>query len=293
MNENRTLTANFVTSATPEARFTLTRLVNPSNTGEIAVQPPPGTDGKYSSGTVVTLTAIPNPGNNFISWAGALTGTENPRQLLLNNNKSVSAYFGTSETRVTLTRVVNPAGSGDIGVQPPPGLDGKYTSGTVVTLNAIPAAGKVFTSWSGAATGNLNPKQLLLNESKTVTANFITSTEPPRFTLTRIVNPPGSGEISVQPPPGLDGKYTSGTLVTVTANPAAGKVFYAWSGAATGSANPRQVLMNENKTITANFTSSEPPRFTLTRIVNPAGAQVRFPFSRCPGWMASILPGPW
>ena len=48
--------------------------------------------------------------------------------------------------------------------------------------------------------------------------------------------------------------YNHGTVVVLTATPSVGYVFSSWSGDASGSANPLNVTMNSDKTITANFT---------------------------------------
>ena len=53
---------------------------------------------------------------------------------------------------------------------------GLYLPGSTATLSATPAAGYVFTSWSGAATGTSNPLALVVNAAVSVTANFSPST---------------------------------------------------------------------------------------------------------------------
>jgi uncharacterized repeat protein (TIGR02543 family) len=50
------------------------------------------------------------------------------------------------------------------------------------------------------------------------------------------------------------GSYLLNTTATLTATPAPGYLFTGWTGDATGTANPLGVLMNADKTITANFT---------------------------------------
>lgn len=71
------------------------------------------------------------------------------------------------------------------------------------------------------------------------------------YTLTTSTN--GSGTIDLNP---AGGTYASGTVVTVTANPASGWQFSGWSGDLSGSLNPTTITMNSNKSITATFTSS-------------------------------------
>jgi uncharacterized repeat protein (TIGR02543 family) len=47
----------------------------------------------YSSGTVVSIVPISNPGYTFTSWSGDLTGSSNPGSITMNANKSVTANF--------------------------------------------------------------------------------------------------------------------------------------------------------------------------------------------------------
>ena len=76
---------------------------------------------------------------------------------------------------------------------------------------------------------------------------------PSRFTLNYTVTPSGSGSVTLNPPPDADGKYASGTNVILTANPNSGFTFSHWSGSVSGTANPINVIMNEDKQVTANF----------------------------------------
>lgn len=79
---------------------------------------------------------------------------------------------------------------------------------------------------------------------------------PTNYTLTTNVAPAGSGSVTLNP---VGGTYAAGTVVTLTANPAAGYYFASWSGDLTGSANPTTITMNANKTVTANFSLTPPP----------------------------------
>jgi uncharacterized repeat protein (TIGR02543 family) len=55
--------------------------------------------------------------------------------------------------------------------------DGKYLTGTTATLTAVPAAGYVFTGWTGAASGTINPLSLVMNSDKTIGATFVRGIE--------------------------------------------------------------------------------------------------------------------
>jgi parallel beta-helix repeat protein len=60
----------------------------------------------------------------------------------------------------------------------------------------------------------------------------------------------GSGSVSKNP---AQATYDHGTVVTLTANPAAGWHFVEWSGDLSGSTNPAQLTMDGNKTVIATF----------------------------------------
>jgi Divergent InlB B-repeat domain len=48
----------------------------------------------YTMGAVVTLTATPDPGMEFVEWSGAVTGNKPTIALFMNTNESVTATFG-------------------------------------------------------------------------------------------------------------------------------------------------------------------------------------------------------
>jgi hypothetical protein len=84
-------------AATYTAAFTtqhlLTLAAAPAAGGSIAVTPA-AADGYYASGTAVQLTAVPiNAAWGFVSWSGSLAGGENPRILVMNGTRSVTAAF--------------------------------------------------------------------------------------------------------------------------------------------------------------------------------------------------------
>jgi hypothetical protein len=64
--------------------------VTATSGGHVALDPP---GGSYATGTLVTLTAVPDPGFAFSGWGGALSGTTNPTSLVMDANRSVSASF--------------------------------------------------------------------------------------------------------------------------------------------------------------------------------------------------------
>lgn len=76
------------------------------------------------------------------------------------------------------------------------------------------------------------------------------------YTLETNVEPGDGGNISISPSTNCDNgtKYSYGTEITLTANPASNYYrFTSWAGDASGSDNPLQVTMTGNKIITANI----------------------------------------
>jgi len=154
------------------------------------------------------------------------------------------ASFAPAGGAATFTLTTNVSGSGTVSRNP---NAASYAAGTVVTLTATPAAGFVFSGWSGDLTGAANPQTITMNASHTVTATFTPATAGP-FTLTTSVT--GSGSVTRSP---NQQSYAAGTVVTLTASAATGFAFTNWSGDVGGSANPVAVTMNANKSVVANF----------------------------------------
>ena len=75
------------------------------------------------------------------------------------------------------------------------------------------------------------------------------------------VNIVGNGSVVLDPP---GGTYNEGTLVKVRAIADPGSAFDSWSDDITGAANPVTIIMDADKTVTANFEVVVVPQFTLT-----------------------------
>src|SRR5262249_26021984 len=103
-------------------------------------------------------------------------------------------------------------GSGTISANPQP-VSGTYTAGTVVTLTAVPAANFQVSGWSAACSGT-SSCSVTMDAAKSVTATFTLK----QFAL--VLATFGSGTISASPQP-VGGTYGAGTVVSLTAIPAA------------------------------------------------------------------------
>jgi uncharacterized repeat protein (TIGR02543 family) len=144
-------------------QYTLT--TNTVGNGSISLNPPGGT---YCEGTVVTLTATPDPGWQFDGWSGDLSGTQNPTTITMGSNKNVTATFSQLPVQqYTLTVII--VGQGSVNLNPP---GGTYDEGTVVTLTAVADSGWQFDNWSGDLSGTQNPTTITMDSDKTVTVTF-------------------------------------------------------------------------------------------------------------------------
>lgn len=156
LSANRSLIANFLLNT-----YTLT--VNAVN-GTVAKTPDLA---RYNHGSSVVLTATPATGYVFSSWSGDATGTTNPLTVSMNGNKNITANF-TAIPANTYTLTVN-AVNGSVAKVADQAI---YSSGSTVVLTATAAAGYSFSSWSGDATGSVNPLTVTMNANKNITANF-------------------------------------------------------------------------------------------------------------------------
>ena len=202
--------------------------------------------------TTTTTTATAPISSTSTATTSATTSTTQARATSSMPTATITSY--------TLITSVNSAGGGTVS---PSG--GSYSRGISVTLTATQANGWTFGGWSGStdiANTTANPTTITMNNNETVTANFTQNI----YTLTTSVNPAGEGTVN---PSG--GSYPSGTSVILTAKAATGWAFSSWSGStdiANTTANPTTITMNNNETVTANFTQNI---YTLTTSVNPAG----------------------
>ena len=241
INGNAAVQANFV----PIQFYTLTVTV-PSGGGTVTKEPDQAT---YASGTVVTLTAVPDTGKRFVQWGGAASGTEPTTTVTMTSNLAVTATFEDDLHPLMVTII--PLGAGNVSLNP---AGGNYPAGTTVTMTATANPGYVFLGWGGAAGGTTNPTTVEVPEGGTaVIANF-EALGP--FTLT--VDPAGNGTGTVQINPDK-AEYSWNETVTLTAVPGDGSVFAGWAGAVTSNANPLTIKMDSDKVITANFIEPSGP----------------------------------
>lgn len=156
-NANPTLTAVFASLAGGSLR---SLAVQPTGAGSVQRSPYANT---YTNGARVTLTAVPEPGQQFLGWTGAASGTSNPLVVTLDSSKVVGATF-TDGPRLVLppcANDVNPFRGWLVG-----GVGGSFL---VESTTNLPATA---TDWQPVAT--------LTNNLGTIQFEDATTTNSPR-----------------------------------------------------------------------------------------------------------------
>jgi uncharacterized repeat protein (TIGR02543 family) len=229
--------------------------VNVSGSGSVAKAPD---QPDYLRGSTVQLTANPDPGFSFVTWAGDTSGSGNPINLLMDRPKTVTARFGYHLT-------VNTAGIGVV-TQTPPNQQ-NFLPNATVTLTAVARPGQLFTGWTGSVASTNNPITVTMNGNKTITANFT----PMTAVLTVVVE--GNGAVTKTPD---QPAYDFGASVGLAAVPASGWHFSHWAESAgdlpidggpggtdcpscvSGASNPIAIVMAADRSIIAVFEQNIP-----------------------------------
>jgi len=176
---NTTITANFklqyyLAMGSTNITVTATNLaVNATNSGGLAPF-----SGWYDAGTNLIITAIPPFDDTFEGWvgagAGSFTGTNNPAVVTLNGPISETALFsGPLTNRLRLVII----GKGSVS----PNHNGASLKvGKTYTLTATPAAGYVFSAWTGTDFEAQTQKfTFVMTNGLVIKAEFVPTPFPP------------------------------------------------------------------------------------------------------------------
>ena len=127
------------------------------------------------AGTAITLTENAG-GLVFTGWSGACSGTATTCTVAVNGQTQVSAsflpQFTLSVGRSNPGTVIATPNGNDRALNCGGACSAKFTSGTSVTLTAIPPDGKTFASWGGACSGTAPTCTLTIAKDTSVQANF-------------------------------------------------------------------------------------------------------------------------
>jgi uncharacterized protein (TIGR02145 family)/uncharacterized repeat protein (TIGR02543 family) len=240
MNSDKPLVAMFNLVDLPGATtHTLVTTAFPENGGSVS----PAGNTTHNTGTQVTITASPNEGYTFSGWSGASTSVSSYVTITMDASKTLVAMF--TPVEYTLTVNSNPEAGGTVFVNGTALAGASRQDAGMVEVLAQPAAGYVFTGWSGARTETSNPITInITGDGYRLTANF------ERAGQHTLAVSAGDGGTATG-----GGTFPEGTNAQITASANAGYRFSNWSG--NGIASPTSanttVLMDASKTVTANF----------------------------------------
>jgi len=188
---------------------------------------------------------------------------------------------GTGEVTSPLTGV--PAGSGVACGNGNTACSVSFTDGTSITLTATAAAGSTFLGWEGLGAeaggcAGTAPCTVPLagNVDSLVTATFASTVT----SLSLSVTSTGSGTVTSSPSGIACGatcmaNFNSGTVVTLTATPAAGFTFAGWSGAGCVGVEACVLTLNAATTVSASFVADSKSDITLVSAVLPSSRSVQ------------------
>ena len=149
-----------------QAIFGTVVATNPVGSGGIVLNLP----NPVPFGTILTASAVPNPGKYLVTWSGAASGTNSPTQITVTSaNPTVSGLFATLPGGTYSLGVVV-MGNGSVGISP---QQNYYSAGTSVTLSATPVPNETsFYGWTEDASGTNSPINVVMNSNQIVQANF-------------------------------------------------------------------------------------------------------------------------
>jgi hypothetical protein len=191
----------------------------------------------------------------------------NENQTAPNPDTSASRTYqlttASPSTNATLSVTKLGSGSGTVSSDVPGincGIDcsENYADGMAVNLTAVPAAGSVFSGWSGACAGT-GACSVTVDSAKSVGANFTGY-----FSVSVARAGAGVGSVTsdlagISCGGDCSETYAFGTEVALSATPGEASSFAGWSGGGcTGTGNCR-VTVNSTKSITATFGDAAPP----------------------------------
>ena len=264
--------------------LTLTIVINPDGAGRVDLDPDRS---QYAYYEEVEMTAVAYHQYRFDHWSGDIDVTSsNPRTIRMYKDRTIVANFVSDEDEFVSTP------------QTPSGPDVGNT-GQVLSFSTGGSSSNLGdeveyqfdwgdgeqSSWGDSAqshafaiSGTYQVKaraRCKIHTSVVSTwsnAHAVTISGDTMFVLTIVINPPGAGEVRLEPDKSA---YEPNEQVTMTAIPANSNFqFMYWTGDIdTTTANPRSIYMVKNRTIVANFHSNV-PYYTLDIGIDPDGAGI-------------------
>lgn len=186
--------------------------------------------GTYLSNDTVSISANANYGYHFVDWSDG--NATNPRQIILGaTDSSLVANFAINQYAASLA--TNDPTLGSVTGS------GTYAYLSMITATANPQSHCHFVKWSDEVTSN--PRYIELTQDTSLTAIFAKD----QHVLTVLSNNETAGSVAG------GGTFDYYSIVNISATANVGYKFVQWSDGVT--TNPRQILVESDLTLTAQF----------------------------------------
>ncbi len=228
--------------------YLVTASASPSGTGIIQ-----GT-GNFNHGDSVFLKAIPAIGYSFESWSenGAEISSDTLLSFIAQKNRQLTAHFSLNSYLVNAS--ASPIIGGTVGGT------GNFNHGDSVFLEAIPAIGYGFESWSenSAEISSDSVYKFIADSHRNLTAHFSLNI----YNINATASPIIGGTV------GGTGNFHHGVLAQLVATHASGYIFSNWSeGDSVVSVDSNyQFIVDRDRDLIANFSEKQ---FLVTTNVYP------------------------
>jgi len=234
------------------AYFVRYNLTVSSTSGGTVTAPGVGTFG-YPEGGIVPLQATSDTGYHFVNWTGNVGTIDDVNSantnITMNGTYSIVANFAINQYNLT----INSTTCGNV-TTPSEGTFGPYNHSTEVNLIATHDDNCTFDNWTGNVgtiddvnSANTN---ITMNGTYSIVANFALE----QYTLT--INSTAGGDVTT-PGEGVQGPYSHGTEVNLTATPDTNYTFVNWTGDVVWiddwNSTTTSITMTGNYSVTANF----------------------------------------
>ena len=208
----------------------------------------------------VSLTATPADGYVFSGWSGDASGSTNPLIITMTGDKNITASF----IRLQYSLSVNIIGSGTVSqvLVESSEKNTDYDPFSTVRLTALPVSNWIFYGWSGSTTETTNEVDIVMEETKSVTATF-------EEKLSQIIGVDdvffGNGKWKIRKPKG--GGSSSNTIdessKQMLANCALSEIIFRTDGSFT--------IISGTTTTTGQFSVDSNTTISLTQAQSPFG----------------------
>lgn len=162
----------------------------------------------------VLVSAVADEGHHFVQWSDGRTAISRI-DTNITSDFSVTAEFAINQYSL----FINFNGSGRVTIDDNPYQPVVLSHGRVITLQATPAEGYRFNSWTGSVESDQAQIEVEMTGNTSLTVNF---EEVPMFLLELETDPVNSGSFTG------GGNYAEGTRVDLSVNPNEGFIFSHW-----------------------------------------------------------------